>query len=592
MSQLKPKRLSFQFRIQCARTIIFYTILLFTTDANIVEDPSCPCLQEKAHINTPKREDGTCLQARISQSIQGAWESFCYPLSYGTNCARHDENIGPFCSDSNRKLKFCDEPWCFVDPTKCKFSENNTYVQSGFFPELYMSYTTCGVDMLEFDQYESLLIANRLQGKTLRVGVPSILYPDHYKLDANGTPIDFDADINAGVGDFKGMYIDLLNDIATQANFTVVFDSVSAGSRKKHEDEPWTSCTQDVGRGLLDMCIGNFWETVPRRQMSQFSTHIISEVFYMIVPLPKEVDGIGAQMGKLFQPFTPTLWFTILLATIGVGFSYTLLGVTRKSSMKDVPAKTINLIYRATMELMSGASFDQDCPIYYKSVTLTWAFFVLIIVAAYTANLAAFLSEKKVIHKVVSVSDCIKKSCNLCYDNEVILDKLKIIYPSLRRYQSISSNLFSDALAVPHLLANGTCDVYIQSKLEWDMNPNFWGDCETMFLGNFVFDFKVSWPVTSGIAAPISFWLGKSVGRGRFSEIIDEYKPMSHCDKTRTTEKAVSSAQQIGVTSMAGPLLILAGGIAFGLFYRFGIFAVKQGAEVKRRLSQLDSSKH
>lgn len=572
MSTLKHKRHSSRYLIQSGKLLLCFSILLLTTEANIVEDPECPCLREMTHVDTPKTPDGSCHVAKVVENIQGTWSSFCYPLSYGTSCAAHDKNLEPLCNDPNNQFDGCDEPFCFIDPSKCKFSENNTYAQSSFFPNLYYSYSTCGGT----NHWESFAVSRQLQGTTLRVGIPSIYFPDHFKLGDDGNPISFDRDINAGVGDFQGIYIQLLDDIAADANFTVKYESVSAAALEEH-GSAWTACVQDVGRGLLDLCIGNYWETVPRRSLSQFSTFLFSENFYLIVPLPREINSIGAQMGKLFQPFTSTLWLTIILATIGVGFSYGILSTHGNFSMKSISGKIAESIYSAIMELISGASYNEDLPISIKGVTITWAFFVLIIIAAYTANLAAFLGQSKLVHKVVSVEDCIAQNCNLCYQESQIFSRLKILYPSLERYQDV----FGEAANVPPLLANGTCDIFVQSTYAWSVNKDFWGTCETMFLGNFIFDFKISWPVSDEIAAPISYWLGKKIGRGDVTKIIRSFTPTSPCANILNPPSS-SSAKQIGVASMAGPLVILGAGIAFSLFYKFGGAVYQKKAVINR----------
>ena len=542
-----------------ARTLPYFLIPLIHSEANTIDDPSCPCLKNSTHLSTPKTHDGTCLESIPNENTKGIWSSYCYPLSYGNTCAAHDKNLEPFCNDPNNKFDFCDDSWCYVDPSQCKFSENNTYARSDLFPHLFNSYTTCGaVDKWEFDI--------TLKGKTLRVGVPALFFPDHYKLDANGKPKgNFERDINSGVGDFHGIFIDLLNDIASRANFMVQYESVSIGSIKKYKGDLWTACVQDVARGLLDMCIGNFWENSPRRQIAQFSTSILNDRFYMIVPLPREDDSFGAQMSKLFQPFSPTLWLTIILTTIGVGFSYTILSINSNSSMKKIMNNIVFNTYRASMELMGGATFSLDQPIYLKNITLAWGFFLLIIIAAYTANLTAFLSDKPVIHRFESLDDCIEKNCNLCFTSSKVLERIKIVYPSLRRHQQISGSN-----QVPLVLANRTCDTFILSKNDWDFDENYWGNCETMFIGDFVAEFKVSWPISSALEGPISYWLAKSIGRGTFHEILENYRPVPRCHVPIKTNQNSSSVEQIGCVSMAGPFFLLVAGVAFGLFCKLG----------------------
>lgn len=575
----RTKHISFYCSIKYVGAVIYSSVFLVTVVANKTGNPTCPCLGEMTHISTPKTPDGSCLHAGIIENVQGSWDSFCYPLSYGINCASHDKNLEPLCNDPNNELDFCGEPFCFVDPSKCKFSKNDDYARSSLFPNLYYSYTTCGSS----DKWSNFVVETELNGATLRVGVPALSFPAHFKMDTNGNPINAVKDINEGVGEFQGMYIELLNDVAARANFTIQYESVAAGTVKEYNGNTWSACVQDVGRGLLDLCVGNFWETTPRRQIAQFSTPIFNDFFYMVVPLPQMDSGVGAQMGKLFQPFTLTLWITVLLATIAVGFTYTVIDGKLNFSMKYFVQTITDSIYRAIMELMSGPDWGSDQPIHSKSITMTWAFFILIIVAAYTANLAAFLGENKILHKILSVSDCIDKNCNLCYLSPMTLMILEVLYPLLHRHQMVDNG----PKEVPLLLANGTCDIYIGSKDSWSFIEDFWGDCETMFLGDVVLDYKVSWPVSKRVSKPISYWLGKSLGRKSFFEIQEKYLPINRCDDSRIPQEAVTSAARLSVSSMAGPLLILGGGIAFGLIYKFGKAFFKKGAQEVHKISTI-----
>lgn len=518
----------------------------------------CPCIGEMIHVNHPKSQNESCLDVQLATKPNNTLTTFCFPPSYGAKCGPHDDHLEPYCSDPNNKPDFCGAAFCYIDPSTCKSSKNNTYSISFFWPNLFYSYTTCGF----VDTWKDFVIIDQLKGDTVRVGVPAILFPDHYKLDTDGNPIIFNMDINAGVGVFKGIYVDLLNEVALQGNFTIKYESVSLGGIELHGNS-WDGCAHDVKNGLVDLCIGNFWETSARRALSQFSTAVFNDVFYGRVPLPKEDLSFREDIAKLFRPFTINLWVTILVATVGVGLSYTVLNSDRQTSMKDLPSNIMGSIYTAYMELMNGAELSLDRPMYVKSVTVTWAFFVIIVLAAYTANLAAFLSEKKEIIKVHSVEHCIEINCNLCHrSSKTVRTALKKKYPRLRNVQEFVRKELPE---VPIALSNGTCDMYVESKYSWDLTEELWGsDCETMWIGDFELSFKVAWPVSTSHSEPIAFWLGQVLEGGGYDDAFEKNAPQQRCFQPITPTVANSSTKQIGVKSMTGPLVILGIGIAFG----------------------------
>ena len=547
---------------------------------NTFGDPECPCLTNGVHLSTPKISNGTCLGALIRPDFRKFRLSHCYPLSYGTMCDAHDRNIGPFCNDTTNRPDFCDARFCYIDPTKCKDSANHTFAQSDYFPNLYYSYTTCGED----DQLRKFTIAKRMEGVTLRIGIPQLEYPFNFRLDADGKPILDNPDINAGVGDLKGVYSNSIRAIADQAKFNIEYKAVSAGAIIRNDGNRWSGCVDDVGRGLLDMCSGDFWETMERRKMTQFSSTLFREHFYLRVPLPKVDERLGVDIVKLFQPFTITLWCTIIVATIGVGLSYMILNPGKRTSNVGVLKKIVGYLYVATMEFFQGPGSEEANGIARKGMTLTWALFILITVTAYTANLAAFLGQIKPLFQITSVNDCIAQSCKMCIeDNTVLKEKLLRKYPSLM----LDSN-FTSGEDVTEALAKGTCDAAIQSQFEIAVATNFVAKCKTKFIGNSILTFEVALPMSDLIAESFNYWIGFAVDEGIFDTIIRRYLPPPICSDENKVSETSTPTVQINVASMAGPLILLGVGICFGFVHSFGRRFLKETEE--ENLGEIDIS--
>ena len=545
----------------------------FSEQQNILDDPSCPCLRDETHFSTPTLFNSSCLNALVKSGNQHFPSSQCYPLSYGTVCDQHDKNLEPFCNGTRDRPDFCDLPFCFVDSNKCKDSVNHTFDKSNFFPNLFYSYTTCG----EKNTFKKYAIDKQLEGLVIRVGMPALEYPNHFRLDEDGNAIMFHPDIHAGVGDLIGVHIDFLNTVAEKANFQVQYEPVSAGAIAMGDGNPWTGCAYDVGRGILDMCVGNFWETSPRRQITQFSTAISHDEFYLRVPLPKVNESLGVEIVKLLQPFTYTLWGTIVIATIGVGLSYTMLDSGKTTSKTGFVGKILGYLYSAMMELLQGSdSSENDDLIARKSVTLTWALFILITVTAYTANLAAFLGENKPMFEIDSLNDCISKQCKMCSRRSVVLEQeMKETFPGSKIDINFDSNL-----DLVKALADGTCDAAIISKFANKMDISSFGRCNTMFVGNTIKSFKVAWPVSISISEPITYWIGTGVEVGGFDAVVLRYTPPPVCSISDGVSGASTEVTRINVASMAGPLIILGAGITFGLSYHYGNRVLKKTKNV------------
>lgn len=557
------------YKTSCFIIFLLHLIIVIAQQDTFQElDPDCPCIGIHAHNNTPKTNDGNCLEARIVTNSSMMFSTHCYPIDYGIGCRAHDKNNAPFCN-GEVPPEFCDQPFCYVDPHECKHSGNSSFVQSKFFPHLFYSFSTCGAS----GKFEEHMVIDSLRGQTLRVGVPAIYFPDHYKLDENGELIFFDKNTSKGVGEWRGIYIDHIKDISSLGGFNIEWHSVSPGAIELRDGDAWAACVVDVHRGLLDLCVGNVWETLGRKKIASFTTSIYNDFFKVVVSIPKIERSIVKEMGKLFQPFTIGLWITIIGVTVLVGITYTLLSSPRRTLLSYIRENLFSSIYDAALELLSGTD-SPDRSLALKFVSLTWAFFILITIAAYTANLAAFLSQAEITFKVTDIHDCVNKGCNLCSLRSPAVEKtLSSKFPSL-----ILDANYDNAKELNADLLSGKCDALVVSELYWSFNAGLDKDCATTFVGEFSFFFQVAWPVADQYAKALSYWLGTLEERGEFHEldIVQKYIPVNSCPEPMNEQQRDKLAMQITARSMLGNLIILVAGIV-------GAFALKFAKCIKRR---------
>ena len=541
----------------------------------ILGDPTCPCLGEQTHVNSPKEEtiNGTCIDIRIETNFQDKSQAtFCYPISYGTSCGQHDLNLAPFCNHkSGENLPgMCDQPWCYVDISKCQLSQNNTYFRSLYFNHLYFSYSTCGGG----NTWEDLRVVKQLEGTTLRVGIPLQNFPDHYRLNEDGSVILHDPDIFKGVSDLKGMYIDYLRILAMEAKFEIEYHAPSSGALA-HTSNNYDACLSDVERGILDMCVGNFWETTPRKKKIQFTTSIFNDVYYLVVPLPRADGRLSTQTKKIFEPFTNGLWLTIALVTVAVGISYAIITTNREFTFVDFWSNIFGYIYTAYIDMMSSSStaVDNSHKFAKRSIALTWALFTLIIVTAYTANLAAFLSKKKQRFRIQNIEECIAQDCLVCAVRMgPLIAQAQRLYPTLR-----TNGEFATPEDLIDAVMDRTCDAALVSQLSWRVTERYWGDCDTSFVGNKVLFLRDGWPVSDDISIAMSYWIGKSQETEEFEKVARVYQPPQKClESIESIQISEGAAKQIDVIAMAGPLSILCGGLVIGYISKFGGFVVRK----------------
>lgn len=563
---------------------------------DVGNDPKCPCLDISVHDNT-KRIHGneTCLLANVVlDKFTNEQQVFCYPETYGVGCDTHDVNMAPFCDHSNDNPTFCPRRFCYIDPEVCHLSRTSTYAKSSFFPDLYYSYEACG----ELDEFRDFKIASELKGRTLKAGIPALYYPDHYRLDENGEIIRFSLDVNAGVGELKGIFIDYIQNLALDGDFEVEFHPVSLGSYSERGFSAWGGCVYDVNRGVFDLCVGNFWETAFRRSMVLFSTPIFDDNYKLMVPKPKVKDNIFTQLGLIFEPFTQALWLAIVGVTFLVGIIYTILGPDRKKAHVIRPFKftfsdMAQNMYFAWSELVQGESGDKT--IAQRSLALTWSFFILITIAAYTANLAAFLGKEKVFFEYEDIEGCMKVDCLVCHEDQSALSSaLDELYPFLNRkpYADVT-------IPVTQVMESEGCDaILVSSNYQWKLNSVFWGECENIFVGDTAISFNVAWPVSMAVAQSLSYWVSKSIQEDGFRRKFELYTPPQRCESTVSLNDSEIKVPKLKITSMTGPFLFLAVGTLFGIFLKYGCFSIGKtavtdhtGEEIEKTGNDSDFSK-
>ena len=152
------------------------------------------------------------------------------------------------------------------------------------------------------------------------------------------------------------------------------------------------------------------------------------------------------------------------------------------------------------MQLMDFLNAGTDPDI--KSVPMRclkvgWSFFILIAIAAYTANLAAFLTTESRVSAIDSLEAAVKANAKIC-TMTALLDTLKTIYPE-------ASALWVAAENYPDVIRDymsGKCQAVAVVETH-DLREEEWADvfCEAKlkFVDTPLFLIPVAWPAVSEV---------------------------------------------------------------------------------------------
>ena len=130
--------------------------------------------------------------------------------------------------------------------------------------------------------------------------------------------------------------------MAEKGGFTLKQTAISPEAMEMYDNSPWMACTADVGAGAMDPCIGTFWETPSKRQLSSFSSPLWVNLFYLVVKTRSEI--FGEKVVKVFAPFSPELWVLILVVLLAVGLLFWLFEADSNEDEDDLEDEDVRKV--------------------------------------------------------------------------------------------------------------------------------------------------------------------------------------------------------------------------------------------------------
>jgi hypothetical protein len=432
-------------------------------------NPSCPCLMMDSHPGAVGGFDIT-FDNEGNSSMCTLSNTYTYPADYGLNdCNTWDQGLAPFCNSSGTGSSgtLCDRPWCYVDPDACFESSSvlayyKSSICKGDGLSLYYSYDTCSPDNNAFQHRRLKKVTDVLRGKHLRVVVPALENPMFMVVDSNdesasccsyadrsccyplstGVSITNRTYLNTLNGKaVAGVHVELLQLMAARAGFTYSFQSISEGSRVQAKGQVFTAGVYDIFQGLADLQATRVWPTQNRTEYAQFAAPIYDDQQLLVVRVRSKAMTLSDQAQLVFLPFSFELWLVILVVTfcMAIAYAYFLEDgkyLPRLSASRTIWARLLVYVkmltvswHRAMLELLSANPYysehhniDSSARRFkgthrgpHKILTLGWGFFIVITLAAYTANLASLLTIREMVTGTyASLEDCIQAKCRIC----------------------------------------------------------------------------------------------------------------------------------------------------------------------------------
>ncbi|KAM4524197.1 glutamate receptor ionotropic, NMDA 2C-like isoform 2-T2 [Odontesthes bonariensis] len=211
----------------------------------------------------------------------------------------------------------------------------------------------------------------------------------------------------------KGFCIDILKKLSRNIKFSFDLYLVTNGKHGKLVHGIWNGMIGEVVYRRADMAIGSLTINEERSEIIDFSVPFVETGISVMVARSNGTVSPSA----FLEPYSPAVWvmmfvmcLTVVAVTVFVFEYCSPVGYNRSLVSAKAPGGPTFTIGKSVW-LLWGIVFNNSVPIENpkgttsKIMVLVWAFFAVIFLASYTANLAAFMIQEQYIDTVSGLSD-------------------------------------------------------------------------------------------------------------------------------------------------------------------------------------------
>ncbi|XP_062610326.1 glutamate receptor ionotropic, kainate glr-3-like, partial [Saccostrea cucullata] len=196
--------------------------------------------------------------------------------------------------------------------------------------------------------------------------------------------------LKTGVGKYEGFSVDVLEEIASMMNFNFEIKELDSFTNNKSDvTADWDTIIKQLIVGNASMAIGSLAVKSSREEQISFSYTVISSTISMLSKRPVN----SPVLFQFLWPFSWQLWVVIIAFYVVAGgalWAMSKYDVTQNGSEQQFNLKE-SIWYSVNLFLGGGTEYSPQTTSMRTMVAFFW-FCTLVITAAYTANLAAYLT--------------------------------------------------------------------------------------------------------------------------------------------------------------------------------------------------------
>uniref|UniRef100_A0AC11B261 Glutamate ionotropic receptor NMDA type subunit 2C n=1 Tax=Ovis aries TaxID=9940 RepID=A0AC11B261_SHEEP len=211
----------------------------------------------------------------------------------------------------------------------------------------------------------------------------------------------------------KGFCIDILKKLAKVVKFSYDLYLVTNGKHGKRVRGVWNGMIGEVYYKRADMAIGSLTINEERSEIVDFSVPFVETGISVMVARSNGTVSPSA----FLEPYSPAVWvmmFVMCLTVVAitvfvfeyfspVSYNQNLTSGKRSGGPSFTIGKSVWLLWALVFN--NSVPIENPRGTTSKIMVLVWAFFAVIFLASYTANLAAFMIQEQYIDTVSGLSD-------------------------------------------------------------------------------------------------------------------------------------------------------------------------------------------
>ncbi|XP_060587064.1 glutamate receptor ionotropic, kainate 2-like isoform X2 [Ruditapes philippinarum] len=398
---------------------------------------------------------------------------------------------------------------------------------------------------------------------------------------------------------YEGFCVDVLTELSRSLKFDYeIFELEGSTINQNGKSTVWDDIITQLKVGNASMAIGAFAVTAQREAKISFSYTIISSAVSLLMKKPPDTTNYFQFLG----PFSPLLWMMIVVFFLSVGLGLYFMArfdSTQEESEQKFDLKE-SMWYSLTILLQGSAEYSPQTTSMRTIIAFFW-FCTLVINAAYTANLAAFLTLQQIDNRIKTV-DSLARQSNVKYgilNNSDLMqffresrdDTYERMWTFMKLYEDIS--LLSTRKKGLDFVQNGVPTssgkaefIYLDDGVINNYNAQQNCELESIEENFGVKHFSIGFPKGAPYRSDINRALLQLKENGVLDRLRDKWwtSQKSNCTvKTSDAGSKTNTASELNISNMFGVFIFLIAFAVLAVLYEIGLIIFKFTQERKKK---------